>query len=82
MSIDGFVVELSSSSKSKGAIEDIPGKKMEYFDINWPLFAIKVRVQPTGLATKLLCTNRTLGDAGFDKRYTGEVGCHKPSMYL
>lgn len=47
-SSDGYVVEISFSSKSKGTIKDSQGKNMAYFDIHWPLFAIKVRGQSTG----------------------------------
>lgn len=47
-SSDGYAVVISFSSKSKGTIKDSQGKNMAYFDINWPLFAVKVRGQPTG----------------------------------
>jgi hypothetical protein len=47
-SSDGYVVEISFSSKSKGTIKDSQGKNMAYFNINWPLFAVKVRGQPMG----------------------------------
>lgn len=47
-SSDGYVVEISFSSKSKGTIKDSQGKNMAYFNINLPLFAVKVRGQPTG----------------------------------
>jgi hypothetical protein len=48
-SSDGYVVEISSSSKSKETIKDSQGKNMTYFDINWPLFAVKVRGQVMGI---------------------------------